>query len=158
LLLRSFEDDERADWRKSEGSFVDTSLESRLTGHFAHFGPFIAVGAPSDGIPVIGASRMKLNDAEWQGRVSRWIDESIAIVLIPGLTHWVAWELRQVIQHGAVDRLIVCFPPARGRKWREMWFGRFAANRQARLERLQQAFAGTCWSKTLAGLDGAATL
>jgi len=36
LLLRSFIDDERLNWQKTEGSFVDSSLESRLTSHFAH--------------------------------------------------------------------------------------------------------------------------
>jgi hypothetical protein len=73
LLMRSFVDDERMSeflvWsfidrcimddemfsNRSENTFFDFSLESRLASHFRHYGPFIAVGAPSNWIPVIGA-------------------------------------------------------------------------------------------------------
>jgi hypothetical protein len=158
LLMRSFIDDERLNWLKSEGSFVDSSLESRLTSHFAHYGPFVAVGAPSEQMPVIGAARIKLTNAEWQDQVVRWIDGSVVILMMAGVTDWVEWELKQVIAHNALGRLIICFPPLSKRKWKDKSLRKFAANMQARLDRLRRAFAETRWSAALGRLDDAKSL
>jgi TPR repeat protein len=154
LLMRSFIDDERPELLKSSlSSFFDPSLESRLTSHFAHYGPFIAVGAPSERIPVIGASRIRLFDYEWQDQVIRWIDGSVVILMMAGITDWVQWEMKQVIEHNAIGRLIICFPPVKKRKWSEKSLRKFSVNMQARLDRLQRAFAETRWGAALLQLE-----
>jgi hypothetical protein len=125
LLLRSFIDDERLNWQRSESSFVDSSLESRLTNHFADYGPFIAVGAPYEDMPVIGAARIKLTNAEWRDQVVSWIDGSAIILMMAGITDWIDWELKQVIAYNALERLIICFPPI-SLKWYRLALGRDA--------------------------------
>ena len=158
LLLRSFIDDERLKLRLSTDTLFDTSLESRLISHFTRYGPFIAVGAPYERIPIIGAARIKLTDAQWQDQVIRWIDDSIVILLMAGTTDWLEWELNQVIAHDAMDRLIICFPQIRSRKWKDRSLRNFSVNMNARLNRLQQVFAKTRWSSALRQLDDAQSL
>lgn len=158
LLLRSFIDDEKLNWGMANRSFVDTSLESRLATHFARFGPFVAVGTPAGGMPVIGAARAQLGDAEWQQQVIRWIESSGHVVMLAGLTDWVEWELRQVIALRAVDKLIVCFPPVGSRRWPDKSLRDFGANMEARLARLRAAFIDTPWAPALVRLSDAKTL
>ena len=157
LLLRSFLDDEKINWRNATRSFVDASLESRLTSHFARVGPFIAVGAPADDVPVIGAARAELSDAEWKDQVVAWIAGARVVLIMAGATRWVNWELEQVIAHGRVDRLIVCFPPLAGRWIGRLWH-RFGPDMAERLARLREAFAASPWAGALNRLDDASTL
>jgi hypothetical protein len=51
LFLRSFTDVERQRYLYTTVALLDFSLETRLSNHFYHFGPFIAVGSPKDTIP-----------------------------------------------------------------------------------------------------------
>jgi hypothetical protein len=138
LLMRSFIDDERMsellgirrlfiyfewlfegfNWR----SLIDDTitemkpapLESRLANHFARYGPFIAVGSQSWGMPVTGAARIKLTDLEWRDQVVRWIDDSVIILMMAGVTDWVEWELKQVIAHNALGKLSSAFHRSKG--------------------------------------------
>jgi hypothetical protein len=158
LLLRSFIDDEWVNWQISEITLFDVSLESRLVSHFARYGPFVAVGAPSERMPIIGAARVKLTDAQWQDQVVHWIDISGVILMMAGITDWVEWEMKQVIAHNAVGRLIICFPPIRTRKWKERSLRNFSTNMNARLDRLRRAFAETRWHAALLQLDDAKSL
>jgi TPR repeat protein len=102
-------------------------------------------------MPVIGAARTKLTDVEWQDQVKRWIDGSVIILMIAGVTGWVDWELKEVIAHDAVSRLIICFPPDKSLR-------NFSSKMKARLDRLRGAFAGTRWSAALEQLDDAKSL
>ena len=186
LLLRSFIDDERMseltgikfvyfhwlferyNWRsfiddeitsmKSESLSFDSPLESRFACHFARCSPFIAVGAPSQWMSITGAARIKLTDLEWRDQVVRWIDDSIIILMMAGMTEWLEWELKQVIAHNALGKLIICFPPVRRRKWKDRSLKEFSANMEERLDRLRRAFAETRWSAELLRLDDAKSL
>lgn len=153
LLLRSFIDDEQVNWQHVNASMFDTSFESRLVGHFSRFGPFIAVGTPQEGLPVVGAAREQLRDDEWQAQVIAWIRESRFVLMLAGVTEWVDWELQQVITNGAVGKLMVCFPPVGKRRWKDKGMRKFKVNMQARLDRLRLGFAGTPWEAALNQLD-----
>ena len=67
LFLRSFQDDEKVSYSESDKALLDFSLETRLSRHFAHFGPFVAVGSPEEALPVPGAARALMSNADWQG-------------------------------------------------------------------------------------------
>jgi hypothetical protein len=82
---QSFIDDEITRMKSEKLSF-DSPLESRLACHLRRYGPFLAVGAPSQGMPVIGAARIKLTDLEWRDQVVRWIDDSVIILMMAGMT------------------------------------------------------------------------
>jgi hypothetical protein len=42
-------------------------------------------------MPVIGAARIKLTDAEWQDQVVSWIDNSVVILAMASVSRWVEW-------------------------------------------------------------------
>jgi hypothetical protein len=143
LFLRSFDDDEKQLYVNSERSLLDFSLESRLSKHFSHYGPFIAVGSPNESLPLPGAARAVLSDDSWQGKVTEWINEADKLIIYAGKTRWVNWELSKIIEAKRVTDLIVIFPELKLRR----------AQRQAdialRVECLRDIFRGTRWSGSL---------
>ena len=147
LFLRSFEDDERAQYMASERSVLDFSLETRLANHFAYFGPFVAVGSPRDTIPIPGAARVILADNEWQSRVFSWLSSASIIIMYSGKSHWVNWELAKIIETGRVPQLILMIPEVKER--------RRAKRHQeiaTRLEHVRDAFANSKWSADITAL------
>ena len=40
----------------------------------------------------------------------RWMEEAIVIVMYARTTHWVGWELKQIIEGGLTEKLILLFP------------------------------------------------
>jgi hypothetical protein len=164
LFLRSFADDALASPTEMPQfgaagqavKLIDYSIETRLANHFMDFGPFIAVGSPRDTVPEIGAARVRLSEAEWQTAVSGWIDTASVLVMFPGTTEWVAWELAKVIAGHHAAKLILLFPrphPVRGVMRPRARRARQEAMLVDRLERTRAAFAGTAWEgawKTIA--------
>ena len=74
VFLRSFADDEKLDYQRADSALFDFSLESRLANHFSSVRPFVAVAAPGDTMPHLGAARARLSDDEWQATVIGWIE------------------------------------------------------------------------------------
>jgi hypothetical protein len=178
LLLRSFSDDrENAFWatkrRAGWGGIVelarvaDPSLEARLASQLAHIGPFIGVGDPTDPLPAIGAARVNLGEADWQSQVAHWIDESTLLILFQGRSHWIDWELKEVISRNAVGKLLVCLPEISKLK-REIDENAspfstdnafsFSTDMEVRLIRLRDTFSDTLWTGALNSLADAKTL
>jgi hypothetical protein len=156
LYLRSFADDvqlQERNFLKTIGQLLDFSLESRLAEHFFQFGPFIAIGAPSDprngleGKTHMGAARVQLSDEEWQAAVIRWMDESAAIVCMAGWSSWVEWEMRTILARGHTHKLLLVFPESnlRGQS--------LAYDLEDRMNRIRAAFQGSIWEPALAALD-----
>ncbi|MGE5815102.1 MAG: hypothetical protein ACM36C_11490 [Acidobacteriota bacterium] len=144
LFLRSFADDERQQYSNSQRALLDFSLETRLANHFYRFGPFIAIGSPKETVPQLGAARVLLRDDEWQGRVLGWMKDASVIIMYCGTTHWVNWELSQVIGSGRATSLILMFPEIKG--WRASRRKRAIAER---VEQLRAVFQDTPWSDEL---------
>ncbi len=163
LFLRSFSDDEKS--KITRVLFIgrpgleslDFSLEGRLAEHFSTSGPFIAVGSPNGETPHVGAARAYFSEQAWQSRVCEWMDSSRLIVVLAGITNWVAWEIDQAVRRGHADKLIVAFPEKRHLKpWRLAWRPPFmvrANTAAARLEAVRMAFRATRWEKDMQGLD-----
>lgn len=114
LFLRSFEDDEKPDFAQSDEAIFDYSLETRLSRHFMHFGPFVAVGAPNEELPLPGAARIRLSDADWQAQVRRWMARAQVILMYGGNSYWVNWELGMLASKDYLHKVILLFPPRRG--------------------------------------------
>lgn len=159
LYLRSFSDDEKLRaTRMNLSTLFDFSLEGRLAGHFATSGPFIAIGSPSHEPIPAGAARAYFSDDEWQGRVGQWIRSARLIILVAGITKWVAWELAQIVERGYTDKLIVLFPE-KGylRSWKPPFLITVSTAAQ-RLEGVRAAFRGTRWERDLESLADAARI
>lgn len=148
LFLRSFDDDEKQVYTGSDKAFLDFSLETRLSNHFSHFGPFIAIGSPKESVPQLGAARVLLSDDEWQPRVLGWMQNSQMIVMYSGKTHWVNWELRQVLNNGCAERLILMIPEIKA--WRK---SKREAEVNARVAQIREVFKDTPWEEELMQFD-----
>ena len=148
LFLRSFADDERERYTSTQRALLDFSLETRLANHFHRFGPFIAIGSPSDSVPQPGAARVRLSDDQWQSRVIDWMKSAYLVVMYCGITQWVNWELRQVIASGRATSLILMFPEVKA--WRPSQQKRDIVTRT---EQIRQVFHGTPWSEELQEFD-----
>ena len=144
LFLRSFDDDEKQKFFTAEKALLDFSLETRLSNHFSRFGPFIAIGSPKEAVPQLGASRVLLSDEEWQPRVIGWMREAELIIMYSGKTHWVNWELRQIVENGCATRLILMFPEIKA--WRSSKLNKEIS---ARVEQVRQVFKNTPWEEEL---------
>src|SRR5262245_9051720 len=149
LLLRSFTDDvagispnaliPRLVRRRKR---LEETIGEQLTGA----GPFVAIGRPGERLPQLGASRLYLGDPEWQAVVESYIARSDLIVMIAGKTHWVQWELANVLKQDRLAALLIVFPRIT------------EADRNERWQNLQSAFGDTAWSAAMEGVDIARAL
>jgi hypothetical protein len=144
LFLRSFEDDEKGSYAKSNKALLDFSLETRLCNHFSRFGPFVAIGSPKETVPQLGAARVLLSDDEWQPRVLSWMREANVIIMYSGKTRWVNWELQKVLENECATRLILMIPEIKS--WRR---SKRRAEISARVEQIREVFKSTPWKEDL---------
>ncbi len=155
LFLRSFDDD-KLDYRsrrRPDKALLDFSLETRLSNHFSRFGPFIAIGSPKEKVPQPGAARVLLSNDEWQPRVLRWMQDARLIIMYSGKTHWVNWELRQVLENDCATRLILMIPEIKA--WRSSKRNKEIS---ARVEQVREVFKSTPWEEELLRFDDFAGL
>jgi hypothetical protein len=152
LFLRSFVDDERVRFLFAQGALFDFSLEARLATHFFKTGPFIAVDSPKR-TAAIGAARASLPDTEWQGTVVKWMGAARLIVLLVGLTPWVRWEMRQIMELGYTQKLIILMPELS--RWKEFRlrlthdFISATDNARKRLAVIRETFSGSPWEASI---------
>ncbi len=125
LLLRSFADDDARVSAKSVWQFArfrKLRLEEAIAEVLLNFGPFVAIGAPGERLPQLGSFKTYFTESAWQEEVVRMILGSRLIVMIAGRTNWVLWELGEVVRAGAMNRLVLMFPPVdreeRSARWR----------------------------------------
>src|SRR5215467_13562950 len=149
LLLRSFTDDvagispnaliPRLFRRRKR---LEETIGEQLTGA----GPFVAIGRPGERLPQLGASRLYLDDSEWQAIIDAFIARSELIIMIAGKTQWVQWELANVLRQDRIAALLIVFPRIT------------EADRNERWQNLKAAFGDTAWSAAMEGVDIARAL
>ena len=127
-------------------TLFDFSLEARLASHFFKTGPFIAVDSPNH-TPAIGAARASLSDNEWQGKVMDWMGAARLIVPLAGLTQWVRWEMRQVMERGYTQKLILLMPELSGWKHRKRRLRSDIARK--RFEVIRETFSSSPWEAAI---------
>lgn len=67
--------------------------EEALTKLFRQLGPVIAVGKPGEKLPQLGAIRLYFNDEDWQEKVTALMTLSQLVIIQPGYTEGLEWEL-----------------------------------------------------------------
>jgi hypothetical protein len=148
LFLRSFVDDERVRFLQAERTLFDFSLEARLATHFFKTGPFIAVDSPNH-TAAIGAARASLTNTEWQGTVVEWMHAARLIVLLAGVSQWIRWEMKQIVELGYSRKLVILMPElSRWKQFRlSLTRGLSSATDIARkrLEVIRETFSGSPW-------------
>ena len=113
VLLRSFADDDLVvvTGRSKEDGVSTADFEESIEEQLAPFGPFVAVGKPGEALPTLGAARNYYSDDQWQEAVAKWMDEALLLVVIPGMTGGLGWELDTIRKFQHLDKLLVLMPP-----------------------------------------------
>jgi hypothetical protein len=87
-------------------------------------GPFIALGNPYDYLPPAGAARTYIEDDGWQDVFRTMSHESACILMAPGRSDNLRWELRSIRSMGLHTKLFVLTSPAIKQHWYSIQWGR----------------------------------
>ena len=90
-------------------------LEQAIEDEVSAIGPFIAIGEPHESHPDFGATRAYFegDDEAWRGAVQSWIARAALVVVVPGQTKGLGWELGKIQAGGITPKLLLVFPPER---------------------------------------------
>jgi hypothetical protein len=117
VYLRPFGAD-RAEIARRMSSYVrispregfEKTYEQRLARTLRKIGPFVAVGDPTERLPLLGAARMYANDEEWRETVGELMAKAGVVLLHVGEGNGLAWEFCHLIELGAPERVILSLP------------------------------------------------
>jgi hypothetical protein len=90
------------------------SLEEELCGQLASLAPVICIGRPGDRLPPGRAVRIYVNDGVWQDFVGELIELAGAIIIRPGTSRGLSWELSRVARPDLVQKLTLLSVDRRG--------------------------------------------
>ena len=125
--------------RISPREYVEPTYEERLARTLRKAGPFVAVGDPTERLPLLGAARVYADDSEWRETVDGLTARASVVVIHAGESDGVAWEVGHVIALDAPERVIVSLPLQGKRKER---------SRQERYDAFRHRF-GDAFSRPL---------
>lgn len=127
LYLRWFGADQNADiypksadamrlgWAETSGA---VNLERLLSvGFIRRLGGFVALGSPQDVLPPGGATRFYFDDGTWQKRLKALAVRATVVVMEPGDTRWIEWELGMIRDLGLEPRFFIVTPPDPDLRW-----------------------------------------
>lgn len=88
-------------------------LEQAIEHEVSAIGPFIAIGEPHESHPDFGATRAYFegDDVAWRSAVQSWIARAALVVVVPGQTQGLGWELGKIQAGGSTPKLLLVFPP-----------------------------------------------
>jgi len=104
LYFRSFEDD-----KVSYFNF-NSSFEEDLAAVFRDVGPVVAIARPDESLPPIGAARLRLDNDKWQEAVTGLLHRAAVVLIRPGLSPGILWEVNATIQLVPPERLLIAIP------------------------------------------------
>jgi len=124
LYLRPFAADEslRAVFRRTLGQGVWPrfgSFEEQLSQVLAPVGPLVAIGVPGEALPTPGAVRRYASDTEWKSVVESWLASPRLIILRPGFSEGLWWELRQAVDRSDPGKLLILILRMRRREYQQ---------------------------------------
>jgi hypothetical protein len=81
--------------------------EEELAHAFAEVGPLVAVGAPGEELPELGAARVHLAHDAWRTGVEELLARSRFVIVRAGATPGLVWEMVTAARTVAPERLLV---------------------------------------------------
>jgi hypothetical protein len=84
-----------------------TSLEEQLSDAVDSIGPLIAIGQPGEPMPTLGAARLYVSADEWQEAVLSWMARARLVILRPGCTPGVVWEIEAAFSRVRAEKLLL---------------------------------------------------
>ena len=89
------------------GEASSVSLEEQLSNAVISIGPLIAIGQPGEELPTPGAIRMYAVGDEWRDIVERWIVKARLVILRPGATPGIGWEIDTALRAAEPHNLLM---------------------------------------------------
>ena len=75
------------------------------------YAPVVAIGRPGGSLRSLGAAREHLDQATWQAEIASRMQRAGLIVLAPGESAGVEWELGEIVRGNHLHKTIFVFPP-----------------------------------------------
>ncbi len=75
------------------------------------YAPVVAVGRPGGTLRSLGAAREHLDQSTWQAEIAERMQRAGLIVLAPGETAGVEWELGEIVRGRHLGKTVFVFPP-----------------------------------------------
>lgn len=88
----------------------EKTYEQRLTRTLHEIGPLVAVGDPTERLPLPGAARLYAGDEEWHEKVEKLAGQAGVLILHVGDGEGLAWEVRRVVALNEPERVILSLP------------------------------------------------
>lgn len=124
VFLRSFYMDSEEDPERRSRKTTEEDLCLALRA----IGPVVAIGRPGEDFPLLGATRIYLEEEGWQGNVQRLISISQLVVIHAGTSKGLLWEVGTAIEKVEPTRLVISFL---------CWNGLDADSRRRRYQRFK---------------------
>ena len=130
LYLRSFEDDDlelpsvlspRRPFTEQFTLRTADPFEEAIAWELSTYGPVTAVGRPGQGLASLGAAREHLANDSWQEGVLDRMLEARSIVIVPGLTSGLQWEVATAVTAGHLDKTVFVLPPVDRQQSHRRW-------------------------------------
>lgn len=83
------------------------SVEEQLADAVAPIGPLVAIGKPDEKLPTPGAVRHYFGDTTWQTVVQNWLSKARVIILRPGMSEGLWWELKEAVAAMPAESLLL---------------------------------------------------
>lgn len=91
-------------------SFWGPMQQFQFNRLFREIGPFIAIGKPGEKIPGMGAARMYVSDDRWQSVVGGFFRKARLVVVQPGTTPGLQWEINEMKRVIAPEKILFILP------------------------------------------------
>jgi hypothetical protein len=114
LYLRSFDDDLGLDRHLPKNAVTQTpavQFEASILGPLSVVGSVVAIGAPTDAMPRLGASRLYCGDRDWKEVVGHLMNEATFRVIVAGDKYWLSWEFNELVRRHDLQNVVVVIPP-----------------------------------------------
>lgn len=105
---------------------ANLAVEQRLHHELIPFGRLVAFGEPKRWLQPVGAWRFRV-EQEWEREVLRCLSVARLVIVRPGTTHAIAWELREVLSCVPADRLLFVLRFRGGKAKRQSAWDEFRA-------------------------------
>jgi hypothetical protein len=114
LYLRSFALDTEDNQHKiAIGSGLSVPVnpwEGGLSSAFGKVADMIAIGRPGEKLATLGATRLYVNDDEWQDKVLEMVAKSELVVWTYGSTEGLKWEISRLVEIVPPEKLVLAIP------------------------------------------------
>jgi hypothetical protein len=83
------------------------SIEEQLAEALGPIGPLVAIGKPGEQLPTPGALRQYFDNTTWQNAVRQLLLKARVIILRPGMSEGLWWELKEAVATKTAERLLI---------------------------------------------------